>query len=58
MLFVLDIEKMATNRFNKGTASLSKTTGLDYKEVVGKRVEDVIPKEISGFAIDKYGWSH
>jgi len=54
ILFVLDIEKDGHYRFNKVNQAYLKATGLDYKEVVGKRVEDVIPKESVDFAIDKY----
>ncbi|MDP4285240.1 MAG: PAS domain S-box protein [Bacteroidota bacterium] len=54
IIFVLDVEEDENFRYSSVNPAFVKTTGLDYSQVVGKNVFDVIPKELLDSVIQNY----
>jgi len=54
IIFALDVEKDGRYRFNSVNPTFLKKTGLDYNQVIGKTLHDVIPKESMPFLLKKY----
>ena len=54
-LFYVDVEEDGRYRFASVNQAFVSTTGLDYDQVVGKRVDEVIPEPSLTLVLEKYG---
>jgi len=54
MLFCLSVEKDGRYKFTSINRAFESTTGLAYRQVVGKYVEDIIPQPLLNLVLQKY----
>jgi PAS domain S-box-containing protein len=54
-LFYVDVEEDGRYRFTSVNQAFVSTTGLNYNQVVGKRVDEVIPEPSLTLMLEKYG---
>jgi two-component system cell cycle sensor histidine kinase/response regulator CckA len=54
-LFYVDVEEDGRYRFTSVNQAFVSTTGLDHNQVVGKRVDEVIPEPSLTLVLEKYG---
>jgi PAS domain S-box-containing protein len=53
-LFYVDVEPDGRYRFTSVNPAFVSTTGLDYNQIVGKRVDEVIPEPSLTLTLEKY----